>query len=62
MTDTSVDPVASAEIETVTTAASGAMAAPDLSILGMFMQADFVVKSVMILLLLASFWSWANHF
>ncbi len=34
----------------------------DMSLLGMFMQADFVVKSVLILLMLASFWSWAIIF
>ncbi|MFZ5609575.1 MAG: protein TolQ [Pseudomonadota bacterium] len=31
----------------------------DFSAFGMFMQADLVVKSVMVLLLLVSFWSWA---
>ena len=30
----------------------------DMSMWGMFMQADYMVKSVMIMLLLASFWSW----
>ncbi|MBI1326691.1 MAG: protein TolQ [Alphaproteobacteria bacterium] len=34
----------------------------DLSPLGMFMEADFIVKSVIIILLLASFWSWAIIF
>ncbi|MBM3643539.1 MAG: protein TolQ [Alphaproteobacteria bacterium] len=34
----------------------------DLSVLGLFMQADWVVKAVMIALLLASFWSWAIIF
>ena len=38
------------------------MGAADMSIIGMFMQADFVVKAVMICLLLASFWSWALIF
>ncbi len=37
----------------------GGAAAPDMSIMGLFMQADWVVKLVVILLLLASFWSWA---
>ena len=37
----------------------GGAAAPDMSILGLFLQADWVVKLVVILLLLASFWSWA---
>lgn len=31
----------------------------DLSIWGLFLQADMIVKSVMILLLLSSIWSWA---
>ncbi|MBM3617633.1 MAG: protein TolQ [Alphaproteobacteria bacterium] len=52
--DTAVTPVASADV-----AGGAAAAVHDLSILGMFMQADFVVKAVMISLLLASFWSWA---
>ncbi|HVI87665.1 MAG TPA: protein TolQ [Dongiaceae bacterium] len=34
-------------------------AAHDLSIIGLFMQADWIVKVVMIMLLLASVWSWA---
>src|SRR5690606_26128259 len=36
--------------------------AHDLSILGLFLQADIVVKAVMVILLLASFWSWAVIF
>ena len=35
---------------------------PELSLLGMFMGADWVVKAVMVSLLLASFWSWAIIF
>jgi biopolymer transport protein TolQ len=35
---------------------------PDFSIIGMFMQADFVVQSVMILLLTASVWGWSIIF
>jgi biopolymer transport protein TolQ len=35
------------------------VAAHDLSVYGLFMQADWIVKAVMILLLLASIWSWA---
>ncbi len=38
------------------------MGAADMSIIGMFMQADLVVKAVMISLLVASFWSWALIF
>jgi biopolymer transport protein TolQ len=40
----------------------GGAVPPDMSILGLFMQADAVVKVVMLLLLLASFWSWAVIF
>ena len=35
------------------------MAAHDLSVWGLFIQADWIVKAVMIMLLLASIWSWA---
>lgn len=35
---------------------------PDFSMWGMFAQADMIVKSVMILLILASFWSWSIIF
>jgi biopolymer transport protein TolQ len=34
----------------------------DLSIVGLFMESDFIVKLVMLILLLASFWSWAVIF
>ena len=34
----------------------------DMSVYGLFMQADWVVKAIMILLMLASFWSWAIIF
>lgn len=37
---------------------AGSVAA-DFSILGLFLRADIVVKAVMIILLLASFWCWA---
>ncbi len=40
----------------------GAAAGGDLSILGLFMQADIVVKIVMVALLLASVWVWAIVF
>jgi biopolymer transport protein TolQ len=49
-----VDPVASAEL--------AGKVAHDMSAWGMFMQADLVVKTVMIMLLLASFWCWALIF
>ena len=34
----------------------------DLSVVSLFLQADTIVKIVMILLLLASFWTWAIIF
>src|SRR5690606_28882243 len=40
----------------------GGAVAHDLSMLGLFLQADIVVKAVMVILLLASFWSWAVIF
>jgi biopolymer transport protein TolQ len=42
--------------------ALGGAAPHDLSVLGLFLQADIIVKVVMLLLLLASFWSWAVIF
>ena len=54
---------ASAAVESVTGATDLAgTAAMDMSAWGMFMHADIIVKAVMILLLLASFWSWAIIF
>src|SRR4030095_13144233 len=35
--------------------------AHDLSVYGLFIQADWIVKAVMIMLLLASIWRWAIH-
>lgn len=43
-------------------ALGGSVVPHDLSILGLFLQADIIVKTVMLLLLLASFWSWAVIF
>ena len=43
----------------VSTGQGLAQAAHDLSVWGLFMQADWIVKGVMIMLLLASIWSWA---
>ena len=40
----------------------GGSAIQDMSVWGLFLQADFVVKAVMLLLLFASFWSWAIIF
>src|SRR5258707_7551205 len=42
--------------------ALGGAVSPALSILGLFLQADIIVKVVMLILLLASFWSWAVIF
>jgi biopolymer transport protein TolQ len=39
-----------------------AASAHDLSMIGLFWQADIVVKAVMVLLLLASFWCWSIIF
>ncbi len=44
---------------TVTATALGQAATHDLSLWGLFLQADWVVKLVMIGLLLASVWVWA---
>jgi biopolymer transport protein TolQ len=44
------------------TATQLAGAARDLSMWGLFLQADIVVKAVMLLLVAASFWSWAIIF
>ena|SRR5262249_40697805 len=46
-------------------ALAGSMPLPagqDLSVIGLFLQADSIVKLVMVLLLLASFWTWAIIF
>ena len=45
-------------VDAATLAAGGG----DMSMLGLFLQADLIVKSVMILLLLASVWVWAIVF
>lgn len=41
---------------------AGSHGADHFSMIDMFLQADFIVKSVIIMLLLASFWSWAIIF
>ena len=46
----------------VTSAALAGSVAHDLSVWGLFLQADIVVKIVMIMLILASFWCWAIIF
>jgi biopolymer transport protein TolQ len=52
---TAVDAVGAADI-------AGNVAQMDMSAWGMFLQADFVVKTVMIALMLASIWTWAIIF
>lgn len=47
---------------TVDVAAVGESFSGDLSIWGLFMQADMVVKLVMLILIVASVWSWAIIF
>ena len=56
------DPVSTAVQGVDTTTLAGSIAKIDFSMWGMFMQADWIVKSVMILLVLASFWCWAIIF
>jgi biopolymer transport protein TolQ len=58
------DPVSTAVQGVDSTALEGTvgLAAHHFSMWGMFMQADLVVKSVMVLLVLASFWCWAIIF
>lgn len=46
----------------VTSAALAGSIGHDLSVWGLFLQADLVVKIVMIMLILASFWCWAIIF
>lgn len=42
-----------------TTILDGSVAAHDMSMVGLFMQADIIVKAVMIMLIIASVWCWA---
>ncbi len=44
------------------TGLAGPLPASDLSLFSLFLQADLVVKSVIVLLILASIWSWAIIF
>src|SRR5260370_15928992 len=46
----------------IDTTALGGAVPHDLSVVGLFLQADIMVKVVMLLLLLASLWSWAVIF
>ncbi len=50
------------EQSAITSAALVGSIGPDLSVWGLFLQADIVVKIVMIMLILASFWCWAIIF
>jgi len=60
MPDASLTATTPVTSDTISTVASGAIAAPthDLSVWGLFMNADMVVKSVMILLIFMSIWCW----
>jgi biopolymer transport protein TolQ len=42
-----------------TAALAGSTGAVDLTVIGLFLHADLIVKGVLVLLLLASIWSWA---
>jgi biopolymer transport protein TolQ len=44
------------------TALAGSVPAPDMSVISLFLQADTIVKIVMLMLLAASFWTWAIIF
>lgn len=46
-------------IEATSLGANAVAAATDMSIWGLFLQADWIVKIIILMLLLASFWSWA---
>jgi len=51
------------ENEVIESVAVGqSVASADISVWGLFMQADPIVQAVMLLLLVASFWSWAIIF
>ena len=50
------------EQSAITSAALAGSIGHDLSVWGLFLQADIVVKIVMIMLILASFWCWAIIF
>lgn len=53
---------AAAELATVDTAAVGASFSGDMSLWGLFLQADLIVKFVMLILLGGSLWSWTIIF
>ena len=61
--DTAVTPVDSTTLEGLATSGSGAAnVIHDMSAWAMFWNADLVVKSVMLMLIFASFWAWAIIF
>jgi biopolymer transport protein TolQ len=45
-----------------TTALAGSVPPPDMSVISLFFQADTIVKLVMLMLVAASFWTWAIIF
>ncbi len=47
------------ENEVLTVAQDLGNAGHDLSMIGLFLRADIIVQIVMVVLILASFWSWA---
>lgn len=53
---------AAAPVETVDAIVLDGTAETDFSLFGLFMQADIIVKMVMVLLVFASFWSWSIIF
>ena len=55
-------PVSTAVTGVDSTTLAGSSAPIDFSMIGMFMQADFTVKLVMLMLIFASFWCWAIIF
>lgn len=57
-----VDPVSTAVQGVEAASIAGSTAFHNFSMWGMFLQADWVVKSVLILLIMASFWCWAIIF
>jgi biopolymer transport protein TolQ len=63
---TPVETVDGSALDGVQAAAQGAVGLPsavhDLSVWGLFLQADWIVKSVMLFLIFASIWSWAIIF
>ncbi|MDE2164802.1 MAG: protein TolQ [Alphaproteobacteria bacterium] len=60
--DNAVNALASPPAPVDQLALAGSAAPHDLSMFGLFMQADTIVKLVLFLLLAASFWSWAVIF